>query len=75
MPPFPYRQLNAQPPEATESELEELDEQHPSKNTKKSISQKPAPIIRRKKTFLNKDYKLALVALHFGSLTDFSQVA
>lgn len=35
MPPFLYRTLNVEPPRATDSELEELEAEHPSKYVKK----------------------------------------
>ena len=72
MPPFVYRSLNTIPPVATDSELEELDNEHPGPVPKTRKAVKAPCVLRRKKTMLNPGYKLALVALHFGSLTDFS---
>ena len=72
MPPFLYRSLNAIPPVASDSDLEELENEHPSTVVKKPKRDKAPCVLRRKKTMLNPDYKLALVALHFGSLSNFS---
>ena len=66
---FNYRSLNTQVPTASQRQLAALTAR---KSTPSRVKQPKAPVIRRIYQKTNESFKLAFVALRYGSLTDFS---
>ena len=71
MPSFNYRGLNAPVPTPTKRQLAKASLGKLSKS-KQPISKPPNPVFKRVCRHYSDDFKLVLVALHFGSLTDLS---
>ena len=66
---FDYKSLNAKVPTASARQLAALTGKKPKRNSKLNSKVKSFKRIYRK---TNEAFKLAFVALRFGSLTDFS---
>ena len=70
---FDYRALNAPIQRATLQQLQRLGQFVNFRDRPRIKPIAKPPVIRRRKTRVNDSYKVAMVALRFGSLTNFSK--
>ena len=69
-----YRTWNSTTPQATVEQMEALDDAHPRKRNLKRLSKSKPMKFTRRYSKVNNGYKLAMVALRFGSLLNTSDV-